>query len=157
MKINTFRNLLEAGDVDGCRAFFAANAAHLPQAETREQAEIVMHRARTEAESVSLKARAYSHRWLCERAMPSGLPDDLKPAAERLFSVRKVSVGISVNFRSPWMKPAEGQIRGAMEGAVFDADAHGRIEDAAFVSARMKEAKERAMRALFGTLEMNNG
>ena len=64
MNALAFRNLLEAGDVDGCRAFFAANAAHLPQAETREQSEIIMHRARTEAASVSLRARAWSHRWL---------------------------------------------------------------------------------------------
>jgi hypothetical protein len=150
MSALTFRNLLEAGDVDGCRAFFAANASHLPQAETREQAEIVMHRARTETESVTLRARAYSHRWLCERDLPSGLPDALKPAADRLYPERKVSVGISVNFRSPFMKGAETLVRGAMENAVLDADAHGRIEDAVFVTARMKEAKDGAMRALFG-------
>lgn len=147
----TFRNLLETGDIDGCRAYFAANAPHLPQVETREQAEVVMHRARTEAESVSLKARAYSHRWLCERRLPSGLPDELRPQADRLYPERKVSVGISVNFRSPHMKPAEIIVRGAMEDAVLDADAHGRIEDSAFVSARMAEAKDRAMLGLFGT------
>ena len=148
-----FRNLLETGDVDGCRAYFAANAGHLPQVETREQAEIVMHRARTEAASVSLKARAYSHRWLCERRLPSGLPDALKPQADRLYPERKVSVGISVNFFNySWMRPAEIIVRGAMEDAVLDAEAHGRIEDSAFVSARMKEAKDRAMLWLFGTL-----
>lgn len=152
MSAATFRNLLEAGDIDGCRAWFAANAPHLPQAETREQAEIVMHRARTEAASVSLRARAYSHRWLSERRLPSGLPDALRPAAERLYPVRKVSVGISVNFRSPHMKGAERIVRGAMEDAVLDADAQGRIEDAAFVSARMEDAKAGAMKALFGAI-----
>lgn len=145
-----FRNLLEAGDVDGCRAWFAANARHLPQAMTRDEAEIVMHRSRTEAASVSFKARAWSHRWLTERDIPSGLPDELKPPAERLYPQRAVAVGISVNFRSPWMRGAEAEVRGAMEGAVLEADAGGRIEDAAFVSARMAEAKARAMRALFG-------
>jgi hypothetical protein len=150
MSALAFRNCLENGDVDGCRAYFAANTPHLPQADTREQAEIVMHRARTESASISLRARAYSHRWLCERDLPSGLPDALKPAADRLYPERKVSVGISVNFRSPWMKGAEQQVRGAMEDAVLDADAHGRIEDAVFVSSRMTEAKEKAMRALFG-------
>lgn len=148
----TFRNLLEAGDVDGCRAYFAAHAPHLPQVETREQAEIVMHRARTEAGSVSLKARAYSHRWLSERGLPSGLPDALKPAPDRLYPVRKVSVGISFNFRSPHLERAARIVQKAMEDAVLDADAHGRIEDSAFVSARMAEAKDRAMLALFGAL-----
>ena len=147
----TFRNLLETGDIDGCRAYFAANAPHLPQVETREQAEIVMHRARTEAESVSLKARAYSHRWLCERRLPSGLPDALKPAADRLYPERRVAVGISFNFRSPHLERAARIVQTAMEEAVLDADAHGRIEDSAFVSARMAEAKDRAMLGLFGT------
>ena len=150
MNALAFRNLLEAGDVDGCCAFFAASAPHLHQAATRDEAEIVMHRARTEAVSLSLKARAYSHRWLCERDLPSALPDALRPTADRLYPERKVAVGIGVNFRSPWMKPAETAVRGAMENAVLDADAHGRIEDAAFVSARMADAKERAMRSLFG-------
>ena len=150
MNATAFRDLLEAGDVEGCRAFIAAKAGHLPQTATRDEAELVMHRARTEAGSTSLKARAYSHRWLCERGLPSGLPDALKPAADRLYPKRHVAVGISVNFRSPWMQGAEREVRGAMENAVLDADAHGRIEDAAFVSTRMAEAKERAMRALFG-------
>lgn len=145
-----FRNLLEAGDVEGCRAHFASSSPHLPQAQSRAQAEIVMHIARTSSASVSTRARAYSHRWLLERDLPSQLPDKLKSVADRLYPERRVSVGISVNFRSPWMRGAECEVRGAMEGAVLDADAHGRIEDAAFVSARMAEAKERAMRFLFG-------
>ena len=109
-----------------------------------------MHHARTAAESVSLKARAWSHRWLCERDLPSALPDHLKPSAERLYPANKMAVGISVNFRSAWMKGAEAEVRGAMEAEVLNADAHGRIEDAAFVKARMMEAKGRTMRALFG-------
>lgn len=108
-----------------------------------------MHRARTEAESVSLKARAYSHRWLVERNLPSGLPDELKPKAERLYPVPAQAVGISVNFRSEWMRPAAVKVRGAMETAVGEAFADGR-RDTAFVSARMAEAKDKTIKALFG-------
>ena len=145
-----FRNLLEAGDVEGCRAYWAAHAPHLPQAESAEQAETVMHIARTASDSVSFRLRAYSHRWLIERDLGSQLPDQLRPAADRLHPERAVAVAISVNFRSPYMKGAESQVRGAMEAAVLEADADGRIEDAAFVSARMSAAKSKAMRVLFG-------
>lgn len=150
MSAATFRNLLEAGDVEGCRAYWRQHGSHLPQPETRDQAEIVMHHARTGADSVSFKARAWSHRWLIERDLPSGLPDRLRPSAEQICPVRKTAVGISVNFRSAFMKGAEKEVRGAMEQAVLDADADGRIEDAAYVSARMAEAKAKAMRTLFG-------
>lgn len=122
----------------------------MPQPESPEAAEIVMHRARTEAESVSLRARAYSHAWLLERALPSGLPDALRPRAQRLYPVVALAVGISVGFRSPWMRGAEAEVRGAMENAVLDAQAEGRLSDAPFVKARMDEAKARTMRALFG-------
>lgn len=147
-----FRNLLEAGDVAGLRAAWASIMPGMPQPQTHDQAEIVMHRARTEAESITIKARAYSHRWLCERDLPSGLPDRLKPSADRLYPVVKSAVGISVNARNPYLKPAMAEVRGAMESAVLEADADGLINDTAFVTARMNEAKARSMRALFGGL-----
>jgi hypothetical protein len=145
-----FRNLLEAGDVAGCRKFWAEKFPNMPQPKTQQEAEVTMHRARTEANSVSLRARAYSHAWLIERGMESGLPDDLKPKAQQIHPVRAVAVGISVNFRSDWMRDAAVQVRGAMEGAVLDAHAHGKIEDTPFVRARMFEARDREMRSLFG-------
>ncbi len=142
--------LLDRGDVEGCRAFWRKAAPHLPQPETREQAEVTMHIARTAAQSVGLKARAYSHAWLLERGMPSQLPDELKPSAQRLYPVIATGVGISTNFRSPHMKGAETIVRGAMEAAVLEAEADGRLGDPAFVSRRMAEAKERTLLSLFG-------
>lgn len=147
--MTAFRNLLEAGDVDGLRAYWAQHAPAMPQPETAEQAEIIMHRARTEAASITLRARAYSHAWLCERSLPSGLPDDLKPKAERMFPIIVEAVGISVNTMNPLMRPAMLEVRGAMEDAVNDAFADGR-KDPAFLKARMAEARDRTMRALFG-------
>jgi len=49
-----------------------------------------LHYARTLANSVPFKLRAYSHRWLCERNLPSGLPDALKPKAERKINSTEV-------------------------------------------------------------------
>lgn len=144
-----FRNLLEAGDIEGLRSFWRVQAPHLPQPETRADAEIVMHRARTEAESVSFKARAYSHRWLCERAIPSGLPDDLKPKAERIYPRVVSAVGISVKTASPILKPIAAEVEKAMADAVEDMYADGRT-DPALVKARMAEVRQAKWRELIG-------
>jgi hypothetical protein len=145
-----FRDLLEAGDVASLRRYWAEKAPNMPQPKNAGEAEIVMHRARTEAESVAFRHRAYSHAWLCERSLPSGLPDRLKPSAEKLYPVVKTGVMISVNFKSAWMRPAAGEVHGAMAAAVLEAEADGRLEDAAHVSARMRMAREKTLRALFG-------
>lgn len=149
MSASAFRRALEDGDLKALRGLWRVMGPHLPQPETDAQAEIVMHRARTEAESISFAKRAWSHAWLLERGLPSGLPDELRPKAQRLHPVAVEAVGISVNFHSPLLRPAADEIRGAMETAVLDAYAEGR-RDAGFVTARMMEAKDRAFRALFG-------
>lgn len=148
-----FRQLLEAGDVDALRSAWSRVAPHLPQPPSREAAELAMHHARTQMASLPLRARAWSHRWLSERGLPSGLPDMLRPRAERIYPRVAEAVGISVNFSSEWMKPAAAEVRGAMEDAVAEAyaDVRGdRLPDPEFVAARMKTAKARKMRALFG-------
>jgi hypothetical protein len=108
-----------------------------------------MHHARTQTETVSLKARAWSHRWLTERGLPSGLPDRLKPSAERIYPRVATSVGISVNTRSPWLKPAMVEVRRSMEDAVEDCYANGDTAPA-IVRPRMFEAREKTLRSLFG-------
>lgn len=144
-----FRNALESGDVRMLRKIWAEVSPHLPQPKDDAEAEIVMHRARTEAESVSFKHRAYSHRWLTERNYPSGLPDRLKPSADRLYPIVVEGVGIAVMASSRLMQPVAKEIRKAMEYAVEDAFAEGR-RDSEFVSARMREARKKAISGLFG-------
>lgn len=145
-----FRQCLEDGDLDGLRGIWAEAAPHLPQGMSDAQAEIVMHRARTEAASITLRARAYSHRWLCERNLPSGLPDDLKPKAERMYPRLVDAVGISVKARSPDFRPAALMIQTAMSDAVEEAYADGRGADIPFVRKRMREARARTLNKLFG-------
>jgi hypothetical protein len=146
------RALLEAGDVEALRSAWAQLAPHLPR-HTRAQAEIVMHHARTQCEAVTLPKRAYSHRWLIERDLPSGLPDKLKPSAERLYPkvVTAVGIGSICSKGREWMQPALGLIRGAMEQAVQECYAEGHT-DPGFVSARMAEARGREQKHLFGSL-----
>ena len=105
----------------------------------------MLHHARTQAASMPLNLRAYSHRWLLDHGYPSGLPDELKPRAERIYPRVASAVGISVNVRSAFMKPVAEALRGAMSDAVMDAYADGKT-DPAFVSARMREAREKIMR-----------
>lgn len=134
------RRCLELLDVDGVRRLWAHISPHLPQPQSDAQALVMLHRARTEARSVRFKLRAYSHRWLVDNGWPSGLPDELKPKAERIYPRFVGGVGISVNTKSDWLKPAALEIRKSMENAVEDAYAEGRTEPA-FVSARMAEAR----------------
>lgn len=149
MSATHFRDLLERGDVRGLVAAWSQMFPDMPRPDTLEHAEIAMHLARTGAASVTFKLRAWSHRWLTERALPSQLPDELKPNAEQLCPVVQDCVGISVNTRSPYLKPAMLEVRGAMENAVNDAYADGRREPA-FVKARMFEARDKTLQALFG-------
>lgn len=108
-----------------------------------------MHRARTETASISFRARAYSHAWLMERRMPSGLPDALKPAAERLHPRIATGVGVVVKASSPFMRPAALEVQKAMVDAIENAYADGN-EDPTFVKARMIEARHGVEKQLFG-------
>lgn len=146
--MNHFADALERGDLSYLRRYWAEKLPGLPQPEEADAA-ATMHYARTVTESVTLKARAYSHRWLEERAFPSGLPDQLKPEAERIYPRVVGAVGISVNTSNVYLRPAALEVRHAMENAVSEAYADGRT-DAAFVGQRMEEARERSWKQLLG-------
>lgn len=135
----------------GVRALWAHIAPNLPQPSTDAEALATIHRARTEMRSIPLKLRAYSHRWLEDHGLPSGLPDELKPKAERIYPRIAEAVGVSANFRSPILKPAQPIVQGAMSDAVLECFADRRTEPA-FVKSRMLEAKDFAIRKLFGSL-----
>lgn len=149
MAASDLLGLLEAGDVDACRAHWAKHAPHLPQSENREQAEIVMHSARTMTQGLTLRARAYSHRWLCERGLPSSLPDDLKPKAERIYPRVVEGVLISVLNGAGPMHAAKELVEADIAEVVADAYARGKT-DPAYISGLMADAKERSIRSLFG-------
>ena len=150
MSADAFRRALEDGDVAALRSAWSSLFPGLPQPRSDAQAEIVMHRARTEAGSVSLKARAWSHRWLVDHDLPSGLPDELRPRAERIYPRIAAGVGIVVKATAEHHKPAALYIRKAMEGAVLEAEADGRLTDTPFVRARMADARRRAVAEIYG-------
>lgn len=137
-------------DVAGVRRLWRETSPHLPQPKDDGEALATLHRARTQTESIPEKLRLYSHRWLVERGIPSGLPDALLPKAEQVRPRVVDAVGISVNTSREELLPAAREIEGAMSDAVADAYAEGRT-DTEFVRARMAEARAVTRRKLFGS------
>lgn len=142
------RRCLEDLDVVGMRRVSAHVMPHIA-AGSDEAVLGAMHMARTQAESLPMWARAYSHRWLTERSLPSLLPDALKPRAERMYPKIVTAVGLGVTFKAPELKPAGDLIRQAGEAVIQDCYADGR-EDPAYVKPRMLDAIARERKALFG-------
>ena len=141
---------LESLDIQAARGIWGAAFPHFPTPASDDEFLTMLHMARTQSSAVMFKLRAYSHRWLTERDLPSQLPDHLKPSAERLYPRVASAVGISYNFHAPELQPAAVLIRGAMEGAVLEADADGKLTDAPHVKTRMYAARDRERKALFG-------
>ncbi len=135
-------------DVDGARRLWRHVSPGLPVLDDK-QALVVVHMARTQAAGLPLRPRAYSHRWLLDAGLPSQLPDELRPRAERLYPRVVEAVGISVNATSPILKPATKIIERAMSDAVAAAFADG-ITAPEFLRARMAEARGRELVKLFG-------
>jgi hypothetical protein len=131
-------------DVPGIRALWAKVSPHLPQPRSDADALAALHAARTASESVPMTMRAYSHRWLEERALPSQLPNSLKPSAEQICPRVVTSVGISVGSPIPVVRDG---IRGAMEYAVNDCYANGDTAPE-IVKPQMMEARRRERKGL---------
>ncbi len=74
-----FRRCLIDLDVNGIRKLWAEVSPYLPQPQNTKEALFSLHMARTEAQSVPLGLRQYSHRWLRERGFGSMLPEALWP------------------------------------------------------------------------------
>lgn len=125
---------------------------HLPPITSSGQALNVLHMARTSTNSIPIKLRQYSHQWLTDRAMPSGLPDHLKPNAEQAGNRIVDTVGISVNSSEPEVSE---RIATVMEYAVMDAYSDNQ-KNPHFVRQRMLEARMKERRAL-GLRSLPNG
>lgn len=132
-------------DIDGIVNIWQRIQPGIPVPPTRSEVLVTLHLGRTASNTMSLKLRAYSHRWLLDHGYPSQLPDKLKPRAERLYPRVEGAVGISVNSKYPAVKFA---IQNAMENAVLEAYADGHSDDPEKVRQRMLEARRREQRGL---------
>jgi hypothetical protein len=137
---------LEAVDVEGMRRLWGKVAPNFP---THDDAGMVaaIHLARTKSELVRFNLRAYSHAWLLDHGMPSLLPDELRPKAQRLYPTTAHAVGIAVTSQHDAVR---NSITRVMQDAVLEAEADGRLTDSPFVRGRMQEARLKEKKKLFG-------
>ncbi len=139
-----FRSALYDGDVSRTRHLWAEVAPDMPQPESHAEAEVIMHQARTAADSVPIHKRIYSHAFLDERGLPSQLPDGMKPPRDRkgppvIFSAALIGVG-SLSKQSGRREEAKALER-AMADAVGDMIISG-ITDRERIAKRMWEARD---------------
>jgi hypothetical protein len=144
------RECLEKADAHNIRELWAKAAPHLPQPKDEAEALKTIHYARTVSGSIHDSLRCYSHRWLEERGLPSGLPDQLKPKADRLYPRVVSAVGVAVRMRNPEEASAGLEIRKAMVNAVLELEADGRLNDIDYGRERITDARLKERRKLFG-------
>lgn len=144
-----FRRCLLELDARGIMLLWKHVSPHLEQPKDENEAWIILHRARTQAESIPLRLRAYSHRWLMDNGHQSGLPDHLKPKAEQLCPRIVSAVGIAVKASSEFMRPLVPIVQSAMSDAVLDAYANG-ISDADVIKKSIMRARVRTLNKLLG-------
>jgi hypothetical protein len=143
------RRALEEHDLITCCKLWEQVAPNMPQPKSEHEARVIMHHACTQTATVALRSRAYSHRWLIDNGYPSGLPDNLKRPAERMFPKIVDVVGIACGSASEAMRPLVPHVRGAMEEVVLDHYADG-IKDPKIIKPRMLEARRKAIKKLIG-------
>ncbi len=144
------RRCLEEVDITAARRLWAKLAPNCPQPESDGEVLATIHYARTRTVTLPKRARFYSHRWLEDHNLPSGLPDAMRPPAERMYPRSESAVGISYNARSSLLKSVTDHVRSAMEYAVLDAYADGNQDDHSFIRLRMNEARLRTLKKLLG-------
>jgi hypothetical protein len=135
-----FRRCLIELDVIGLCGLWFQVAPGAPQPKNNDEALITLHYARTQAESIPDKLRCYSHAWLSERGMPSGLPGRLKPKAARLYPHKVEAVGVAVKARTAASEPIARAMEKAMSDAVAACYANGE-RDPEVIAARMAAAR----------------
>lgn len=139
---DAFRRCLIDLDVVGICDLWFRVSPHLPQPKNNDEALATIHYARTQTGSIPVRLRCYSHSWLCERGLPSGLPDWLKPKAARLYPHNVHAVGISVKSMSAAGEPMARAIEKAMSAAVLECYVDG-VTDVDVIRGRMNEARRR--------------
>lgn len=143
------RDILLRLDIEAFRRLWGHVSAHLVQPQNEFQALAMMHNARTQAASIDLRRRAYSHQWLIANNLPSMLPNDLKPKAEQIDFRFVYGVGLAVKTisKDPERAIIAKELRAAMAGAAEEAVHEGRL-DTEFLRARMADARAKRLREL---------
>jgi hypothetical protein len=145
-----FARCLVTCDVPGIRRLWKHVQPNLTQPNNDREALFCIHNARTQMGTLSLRLRAYSHAWLLDHGLPSALPDELKPKAERMYPRTVEAVGIACKGSSEIGRSIAPIIQGAMVNAVLDIYADQRSPDPVFVKGRMMDARRSTIKKLIG-------
>jgi hypothetical protein len=137
---DAFRRCLIELDVVGICDLWFHVSPHLPQPRNNDEALVTIHYARTQAGSIPARLRCYSHAWLTERGLPSGLPDWMKPKAARLYPHEVRAVGIAVKALSATSVSRAQALEKAMSNAVMECYAD-RVTDVELMKVKMREAR----------------
>lgn len=140
---NAFRRALETMDAGWLMKLWKHVSPNLPQPANMEEATVTLHYARTQAESMPVKERRYSHAWLTERGLPSGLPYDLQPKVERPTVVSAIGVAISHQPRKGEAKERASLVLDAMTYAAGEMHADGE-RDPARIRKHILAARDKA-------------
>jgi hypothetical protein len=115
----------------------------MPHLSHQDDAEVLVaiHMARTLVNFIPIKLRAYSHRWLLDQNYPSGLPDQLKPLAERSYPRVVACVGIASQSGPGRKTRFNRAVEKIMSDAVLETYADGHENEPDVVKARMLEKR----------------
>lgn len=127
-------------EVGRARKCWAAIAPDMPQPDSDHEVYATLHHARTQSESIPLALRLWSHNWLIDHGLPSGLPDNMRPKAQRIYPRTVEAVGVSVKAMSAASAPLAAAIERAMSDAVAECYADGEKRPE-IVKARMEYAR----------------
>jgi len=148
--------IVEAVDVEAAKRADRALFAHLPPVMSDQDWLIVLHHARTQSNSVRFRLRAYSHCWLLDRGLPSGLPDGLRPAAQRLYPRVVEGVGVAVLARSSSLQVVARGIRKAMSDTaaeIYGDTPDGKSPDPLIVRSQMLLSRDKTKKFFSQLLE----
>lgn len=146
-----FRRCLLDVDVVAVRRLWRHVSPHLAQPQDDDEARATIHYARTQATSIPLKARAWSHKWLLDHGLPSGLPDALKPKAERFYPRIVEGTGFATggSLALPVFEPLRATIHTAVEAVILD-EYSGRVVNHDLLRGRIQETVDRTIRRELG-------
>lgn len=144
-----FLRCLNDLDLVAARRLWAVHYPNDDAIRTDFEAAAVLHCARTLNSRVPERKRLYSHNWLLDHGLPSGLPEALKPRAERAEAQYIDSVIIGrVDDPDSFLAPIWRVVQARMERRCAELQADGLMKDPAKLRALLLEARDDEIKRL---------
>jgi hypothetical protein len=118
-----------------------AEKPDMPHPESKYQALVMIHYARTHMATMRQQLRFYSHAWLRDHGLPSALPDHLRPRAERMYPKVIGAVGVASGSGPGTKGPFNYAVERVMSDAVLECEADGHALSDPVVKRRMLEKR----------------